>query len=72
MNNDVGIKAAIAHLNCALIQSCPSDDQIIIRHIRDAVIALEGRKHWHRAGTGAHIDECDICGADLRCEVHAP
>ena len=30
------------------------------------------KPHMHAAGTliGKHIDECSICGQDLRCEIH--
>jgi len=34
---------AAAHLYAALAQSAPSDDEIIIGHIRDALILLGGK-----------------------------
>lgn len=42
------------------------------RPLREAILAILGRRHTHRAGTlaGLHIDECAICGRDLRHEVH--
>jgi hypothetical protein len=45
------INEAISHLRCALSQSIPGDDQIIIGHIRSAAEVLEALrgelKHGH-------------------------
>jgi len=38
-----------AHLKCALLQSIPSDDQIILDHIRDSVQLLKEFKAEHKA-----------------------
>ncbi len=68
-----------AELGAALMQSIPSDDQIIIGHIRKAYeaakkaqIVVEGRDHHHAAGTmiGLDIDTCAICGKDIRNDIH--
>ena len=70
----------IAHLGAALRQQSPSDDRIIMDHVREAyeaarklLIVIEGRGHCHAAGTliGKHIDECAICGMDIRNPIHA-
>lgn len=69
----------LAHLGACLMQRSKSDDNIIMDHVQDAydaakkaVIVYEGRDHHHVAGTtiGKHIDECAICGKDLRDPIH--
>ena len=37
------INEVLVHLDCALVQSIPSDDQIIVNHIRDAYHILGGK-----------------------------
>lgn len=37
------VERARAHLRAALVQTAPSDDQIIVSHIRDAYRLLGGR-----------------------------
>jgi hypothetical protein len=43
------INEAIAHLRTALVQVAPSDDKIIVGHMRDAVQALEQWRDEMRA-----------------------
>jgi hypothetical protein len=74
------LKEAKAHLGAAIMQTVPTDDQIIMDHVRAAYtilciisdVGLAIAPHMHVAGTtvGKHIDECALCGQDLRCEVH--
>ena len=42
-NASANIEEAAAHLYAALAQSAPSDDEIIIGHIRNALILLGGK-----------------------------
>ena len=69
----------IGNLGSALRQQIPSDDKIIMDNVREAyeaaqkaLIVVRGRNHEHAAGTlvGKHIDECAICGHDIRHEIH--
>lgn len=39
---------AIAHLSAALVQSIPSDDQIIMGHVRDALALLRAERDVRR------------------------
>ena len=68
------IDRARGHLGAAIGQSIPADDQIIMDHVKAAYELLWAiDKHIHRAGTtvGKHIDECALCGHDIRHEIHA-
>lgn len=73
------LETARNHLSAAVHQSIDSDDQIIMNHVRAAYELLRFvgpysiQPHMHVAGTtvGRHIDECAVCGQDLRCAVHA-
>ncbi len=68
------IERARDHLGSAIAQSIPADDQIIMDHVKAAYELLWAiDKHVHRAGTteGKHIDECALCGQDLRAPIHA-
>ncbi len=68
------IDRARGHLGAAIAQSIPADDQIIMDHVKAAYELLWAiDKHIHRAGTivGKHIDECALCGHDIRHEIHA-
>jgi hypothetical protein len=42
MKHTAALDIAKSHLRVALVQALPSDDQIIIGHIRSALEALEG------------------------------
>ena len=67
------IERARGHLAAAIGQSIPSDDQIIMDHVKAAYELLWAiDKHIHKAGTtvGKHIDECALCGHDIRHEIH--
>ena len=67
------IDRARGHLGAAISQSIPADDQIIMGHIKAAYELLWAiDKHVHKAGTtaGKHIDECALCGHDIRHEIH--
>jgi hypothetical protein len=45
---EIAIDEAIAHLGAALVQTVPSDDQIIIGHVRSAYTALIiARRAYH-------------------------
>jgi hypothetical protein len=70
----------LGHLGAAIRQRAPSDDKIIMDHIeaayeatKKALIVAEQRDHCHAAGTmvGKSIDECAICGHDIRHPIHA-
>ena len=67
------VDAARAHLKAILIQALPSDDSIIIGHVREAHKLLTPR-HIHKAkysDEGKLLDECAACGHDLRdTEIH--
>ncbi len=74
------LDTVIGNLGAALIQQAPCDDKIIMAHVRDAyeaakkaLIVVDQRPHTHAAGTmvGKHIDECAVCGRDLRDPIHA-
>ena len=74
------IENIIGHLGAALRQQAPSDDKIIMGHIRDAydaarkaLIVAREEPHTHAAGTmiGKDIDECAVCGHNIRHEIHA-
>lgn len=73
------LQTARGHLGAAIKQSIDSDDQIIMNHVRAAYALLRFvgpysvQPHMHVAGTtvGRHIDECAVCGQDLRCEIHS-
>lgn len=74
------LENVIGHLGLALCQQAASDDKIIMGHVRDAyeaaqkaLIVIEGRDHCHAAGTmvGKDIDECAVCGRDIRDPIHA-
>lgn len=43
------LEDAIAHLSAALVQSIPSDDQIIMGHVRDALALLREHRAAERA-----------------------
>ena len=67
------IERARAHLYSAICQISPADDQIIMDHVKAALEILYAiSPHVHRAGTtgGKHIDECALCGLDLRDPIH--
>ena len=73
------LENVIGHLGAALRQQAPSDDKIIMAHVRDAyeaaqkaLIVAQQRDHCHVAGTtvGKHIDECAVCGHDIRHPIH--
>ena len=62
------IDEARSHLKAVLIQALPSDDSIIIGHVREAHKLLTPR-HVHKAkysDEGKLLDECAACGHDLR------
>jgi hypothetical protein len=74
------LENVVGHLGAALRQQAESDDKIIMSHIQEAydaakkaLVVAEGRDHTHVAGTtvGKDIDECAVCGHDLRHPVHA-
>lgn len=65
------LEGARSQLGAAIVQSIPSDDQIIMGHVQTAYDRLKlalADKHTHVAGTtaGRHIDECAVCGHDIR------
>lgn len=73
------LEDVVGHLGAALRQQAPSDDKIIMDHVREAyeaarkaLIVAEGRDHCHVAGTtvGKDIDECAVCGHDIRSAIH--
>ena len=67
------IERARAHLYSAICQISPADDQIIMDHVVAAHEILNAiSPHIHKAGTtfGKHIDECALCGLDLRDAIH--
>lgn len=73
------LENVIGHLGAALQQQAPCDDKIIMNHVREAydgakkaLIVSEQRPHCHAAGTmiGKHIDECAVCGRDIRDPIH--
>ena len=68
------IERARGHLGSAIAQSIPADDQIIMDHVKAAYELLWViDKHIHKAGTtvGKGVDECALCGHDIRHEIHA-
>ena len=67
------IERARGHLGAALVQSIPADDQIIMDHVKAAYELLGAvDMHIHRAGrtAGKPIDECALCGLDIRNPIH--
>ena len=73
------IETVIGNLGAALVQQAPSDDKIIMDHVRDAyeaakkaLIVVDRRPHTHAAGTmvGKPIDQCAVCGSDIRDPIH--
>lgn len=73
------LENVICHLGAAIRQRAPSDDPIIMGHVeaayeaaKKALIVAEGRDHTHVAGTtvGKGIDECAVCGHDIRDPIH--
>lgn len=74
------LEEVLSHLGACIQQRIKSDDSIIMDHVQDAYhaakkaqIVATQRPHCHAAGTkiGKHIDECAICGHDIRNEIHA-
>lgn len=74
------LESIVGHLGACIQQRTTTDDKIIMDHVQDAydaarkaLIVAEGRDHCHVAGTtiGKDIDECAVCGRDLRDPVHA-
>lgn len=74
------LECILGNLGSALRQRAPSDDAIIMDHVqeaygavRKALIIVEDRPHTHAAGTavGKHIDECAVCGKDIRHPIHS-
>ena len=70
------LREAQSNLGSAIRQSAPSDDQLIFArmekayaHLKDALIVLEKQPHIHRGG-GSDIDECGLCGHDIRHDIH--
>jgi len=64
------IERARGHLGSAILQSIPSDDQIIMDHVKAAyelLITLD--LHIHKS-SGANTDKCALCGHDFRHEIH--
>jgi hypothetical protein len=62
------VNEARSHLKAVLIQAIPSDDSIIIEHVREAYRLLTP-KHIHKAKyseDGKLLDQCARCGHDLR------
>ena len=71
------VEEIIGHLGAALSQETPSDDKIIMGHIRAAYEAAEAiqkgiNRHYHIAGTaiGNSADQCAMCGKNFRDEIH--
>ena len=66
------IAKAKAELAAAIGQSIPSDDQIIMDHVRAAYNLLRAiEPHVFTAGgTGDAKDTCQLCGLDLRDDLH--
>lgn len=73
------LENVVGHLGAAIVQQSPSDDPIIMGHVqaaydaaKKALVVAQGRDHYHVAGTtvGKHIDECAVCGRDLRDPIH--
>ena len=68
------IGRARGHLGAAIGKSRASDNQIIMDHVKAAHEILSATQpHIHHAGTiiGEHIDECALCGCDIRDPIHA-
>lgn len=68
------IDEARAEIGCAISQSIPKDDQIIMGHISKAYNLLKAiGRHYHISGniTGQHIDTCSLCGRDIRDDIHS-
>ncbi|KKM20742.1 hypothetical protein LCGC14_1642460 [marine sediment metagenome] len=66
------IAKAKAELYAAIVQSIDSDDQIIMNHVRAAYNLLRAiEPHVFTAGgTGDAKDTCQLCGLDLRDDLH--
>jgi hypothetical protein len=75
------ILEAMGELGAAITQSSPTDDQIIMDHVRRAHALIEqewrdrqesARPHYHQAHyIGERLtDTCGLCGHDLRHEIH--
>ncbi len=75
------ILEAMGELGAALVQSVPTDDQIIMDHVRRAHALIEQEWHDRQEGASPHYhrahyiggrltDACGLCGRDLRDEIH--
>ena len=65
------IQRARGHLGSAISQSIPSDDQIIMDHVKAAYeLLIATDLHVHKSA-GANTDKCALCGHDFRHEIHA-
>ncbi len=65
------IERARDHLGSAIGQSIPQDDQIIMDHVKAAYELLNALgRHTHQGG-GKDMDECGLCGRDIRDRIHA-
>jgi len=71
------LEDAQGHLGSALAQTIPSDDRINAMHmnsayqaVKDALIVLKETPHIHRGG-GKDMDQCGLCGHDIRHEIHS-
>ena len=65
----------IGHLGAALRQQAPSDDKIIMGHVREAyesakkaLLVVEGSDHYFVAIRPGSV--CTICGRDSHAAVH--
>ena len=63
---------AMAELASAIKQTIPADDQIIMNHVRAAYNLLRaiGRHVFTAGGKGDQADTCQLCGLDLRDDLH--
>lgn len=65
-------------LRAAISQSAPSDDQIILGHMREALAVAETVRREMRAQRGRHTHvsardgsgRCADCGRDFRHDIH--
>ena len=66
------IAKAKSELSIAIKQISPSDDQIIMDHVRAAYNLLRAiEPHVFTAGgQGDAKDTCQLCGLDLRDDLH--
>ncbi len=70
MSEETIIERVRGHLGSAIGQSLPTDDQIIMDHVKAAYEILGAFKnHIHKRGE--HLDICGLCGHDLRHEIHS-